>query len=135
VQRIAAGAVAGRTVSAMARSERISRQTASRVKNSAEVQLLITKLVEQQGEEIQKLFVGALAVIHDSYSATRSAVFEGLAVDLGADHYARLTGVKCLTQLLTAGRQAIKPEPPAKKTFTLDALKQALAEADTAGVQ
>lgn len=122
-------------MAAIARQERVSRATASKLGNSPEVQLLITSLVESEGVRIRGLFNKALTTVEESFSAIAKAMYEGVPVELGPDHYARLTGVKCLTALLTAGRSAQKPEPPAKKTFTLDDLKQALQEAQTAGVQ
>jgi hypothetical protein len=126
---VAAALVEGKSVTQIARQERVSRSTASKQANSPEVQLLITALVEAERVQIRSLFQQALKAVEDSFAANRTAVYEGGTVDLGADHYARLTGVKCLTQLLTAGRQAVKPEPPSAKTFTLDQLKTAVAQA------
>jgi len=127
--RVAASLVAGKTVTRIAKEEGVSRATASKTANSPEVQLLITSLVEAERDTIRELFVKGLAVVGGSFEAERWGVDDkGLAVLLGADHYARLTGVKCLTQLLTAGRQAVRPEPPAKKTLSLEALTK-LADA------
>jgi hypothetical protein len=133
-QRVAAAVVAGVPVAKIARGERVSRATASRVANSPEVRLLITALVEAQGEKIRALFAKGLDVIDESFAAMKpDVVTEKAVIAGGPDHYARLTGVKCLTALLTAGRQAQKPEPPAKKTLTLEELT-ALAEVQTAGL-
>lgn len=120
--RVARAIVEGKSVSQIARDERVSRATASADANSTEVQLLITSLVEAERGMIRTLFQKGLAAVEDSFTATRVAVFEGAKVDCGPDHYARLTGVKCLTALLTAGRQAVRPEPPAKKTISLEDL-------------
>jgi hypothetical protein len=127
--RVAASLVGGKSVTRIAREERVSRATASKDANSEEVQLLITSLVEAERVKIRLLFQKGLTAVEESFEATRTAVFEGQAIDCGADHYARLTGVKCLTQLLTAGRQAVRPEPAARQTLTLEDLKQ-LAQAD-----
>jgi hypothetical protein len=127
--RVARSLVAGSTVTAIAKKEGVSRATASKAANSPEVQLLITSLVEAERVKIRKLFELGLQAVEESFHAMRTAVFEGQAIDCGADHYARLTGVKCLTQLLTAGRQAVRPEPAARQTLTLEELKQ-LASTD-----
>lgn len=127
--RVAAALVAGKSVTRIAKEERVSRATASKAANSPEVQLLITSLVEAERVKIRQLFELGLQAVEESFHAVRVAVFEGAKVDCGADHYARLTGVKCLTQLLTAGRQAVRPEPAARQTLTLEDLKQ-LASTD-----
>ncbi|HTB10962.1 MAG TPA: hypothetical protein VK752_05300 [Bryobacteraceae bacterium] len=128
--RVAASLVAGKSVTRIAKEERVSRATASKEANSPEVQLLITSLVEAERDVIRTLFKKGLGVVEGSFEAERWGVDEeGIAVSLGPDHYARLTGVKCLTQLLTAGRQAVRPEPAARQTLTLEDLKK-LASAD-----
>jgi hypothetical protein len=126
--RVAKAIVSGKSVTQIAGEEGVSRATASADANSPEVQLLITSLVEAEREKIRTLWQKALGSIEESFSAERKAVFEGDVVPLGPDHYARLTGVKCLTQLLTAGRQAVKPEPPVRRMLTLDELKQLASE-------
>lgn len=85
--------------------------------------------MEAERGAIRELFQKSLRVVSQSFEAKRFAVFEGAVVDCGEDHYARLTGVKCLTQLLTAGRQAVKPEAPAKKTISLEDLNKIAATA------
>lgn len=123
--RVAASVVAGKTVTRIAREERVSRATASKVANSPEAQLLITSLAEAESVKIRELYKKGLLAIEESFQAERWGTdSEGLAVLLGPDHYARLTGVKCLTQLLTAGRQAVRPEPPIKKTVSLEDLQR-----------
>jgi hypothetical protein len=123
--RVAAARVAGKTVTQIAKDEGVSRATASKEANAPEVQLLITSLVEAERIKIRDLFVKGLAVVDGSFSAERWGLDEdGTAVFIGPDHYARLTGVKCLTQLLTAGRQAVRPEPAARKTLSLDELSK-----------
>lgn len=136
-QRVAAAIVAGKSMADIGRQERVSRATASRLGNSQEVQLLVTALVEAEGTRIRGLFSKALTAVEESFTADKAAIVteKGTTIEGGPDHYARLTGVKCLTALLTAGRSAQKPEPPARKSFTLDELKQVLQEAQTAGVQ
>jgi hypothetical protein len=122
--------VQGKAVAQIARDEGVSRATASKLGNSREVQLLITALVEAQGAKIRELFDLALEAVRDSFSAMGQGENAG-----SKDHYARLTGVKCLTALLTAGRSAQKPEPPAKRTFTVEELERVLAAAHTTAVQ
>lgn len=128
--RVAASLVAGKSVTEIARAEGVSRATASKEANSPEVQLLITSLVEGERDTIRSLFAKGLSVIGGAFEAERFGVNEtGAAVPLGADHYARLTAVKCLTQLLTAGRQAVKPEAATKRTLSLEDLKALAAAA------
>lgn len=128
--RVAASLVRGKSVTAIAKNEGVSRATASKTANSPEVQLLITSLVEAERVKIRDLFQQGLTAVGESFQASRTIVTQlGEVVDGGPDHYARLTGVKCLTQLLTAGRQAVRPEPAARQTLTLEDLKQ-LASVD-----
>jgi hypothetical protein len=115
--------MAGKSVTRIARDERVSRATASKAANSPEVQLLITSLVEAERVKIRSLFQKGLTAVEESFHASRTIVTQfGEVVDGGPDHYARLTGVKCLTQLLTAGRQAVRPEPAARQSLTLEEL-------------
>lgn len=125
--RVAKALVEGKSVTHIAREERVSRATASADANSPEVQLLITSLVEAEREKIRTLWQKGLEAIENSFTAERVAVFEGAAVNCGPDHFARLTGVKCLTQLLTAGRQAVKPEPAARPKLSLEELTRMAA--------
>ena len=127
--RVAKSLVAGKSVTQIAADEGVSRATASQAANSPEVQLLITSLVEAERDSIRALWQKGLKAIEESFAAERISIFEGTVVNCGADHYARLTGVKCLTQLLTAGRQAVKPEPPAKKTLSLEELNRLASHA------
>lgn len=130
-QRVAAGVVAGKKVTQIARDEKISRATASRVANSPETQIVITALVEQHRDRIGAIFAKSLGVVDEALDATKTALVEGCVVDMGADHYARLTAVKRLNELLTAGRQAARPEPPKASTFTVEELRAAIEAAAT----
>lgn len=133
--RVAAALVAGRSVTEIAKKERVSRATASKEANSPEVQLLITSLVEAERDMIRTLFQKSLRAVEESFSAERISVGDkGKLINCGPDHYARLTGVKCLRDLLTAGRQAVKPEPKKQAMLTLEQLKE-LAEEKAGPVQ
>lgn len=121
-KRIAASVAAGKTVQQAAKDERVSRATASAAVNSPEGQMLVTTLVEAERVQIRTVFNRAIAVIAEAMEANKIQASEGVSVDCGADHYARLTAVKCLTGLLTAGRQPVKPEPQ-RRTITMDELR------------
>lgn len=133
VQRVASGVLAGRKITQIAADQGLSRATASKLANSPAVQLLVTALVEVERTQIRALFKKGLKAVEESFRAKRYTVYEGAKIDLGPDHFARLTGVKRLTELLTAGRTAQKPDPPPRKTITVDELRQVLYEAENPG--
>lgn len=135
-RRIAATVASGKTVASAAREAGVSRQTASAVVNSPEGQFLITTLVEAEAKKIRKIFAGALNVIAAAMEAQRYGIDpDGDLVDFGPDHYARLTAVKCLTALLTAGRQAMKPPEPPRRSITMDEALALLREHDPKALQ
>jgi predicted transcriptional regulator len=101
--------IAGKTVSAIAREEGLSRDWVAHELASDECGQVITGLVEIHAAQIARLFQSSLDAIEDGLVAERSAVTkEGATVPLGADHYARLTAAKRLIELLTAGRATSK---------------------------
>ncbi len=137
-QKVAAGIVAGKPTPAIAAETGASERTIARDRASSEVQQLIAQLVSRYAPELEALFVEAQAVIRASFRAHKWGIEKTKTpdgcvlvnrVDLGRDHYARLTGVKRLIELFTAGRPTPKaPEPPVeKRTLTLAEL-EAVAE-------
>lgn len=128
-ERVAESLVQGKTVTQIAEEEGISRAWASGIANSAGVQQIITGLVNSRGERVRAIFDKTLDVIEDSYTARRAATFEGGVIDLGPDHYARLTGAKRFLELTLAGRVAPKEADPTEgRTMTMDQVKALLAE-------
>ena len=102
---IAAGIVRGKSLAAIAREEGVSRQTISKQAASNEVQQIVVLAVNSQVERINGVFDRVLAVIEDAFEARLFRVGkDGAVVDVGPDHYARLTAVDRLIKLLTAGR-------------------------------
>ncbi len=99
------------------------------------MQQLIALLVSAYACELEDLFVAGLQVIRQSFGALKFAIektkhpdgsLEVKRVGMGRDHYARLTGVKRLVELFTAGRPVPKaPDPPVeRKTLSLDEIEQ-----------
>ena len=82
-------------------------------------------LVNHQHNLVIELVSLAMKAIQEALIATRAVWCEGKMRELGPDHFARLTAVKRLTELLAAGR----PTPKAleregqRKTFTLEELE------------
>ncbi len=85
---------------------------------------------------VRDLFAKTLIVIGEAMQAKKVAVSMGGAVDLGADHYARLTACKRLLELLTVGRPT--PHPPDEKTgghqITYEELERIVKENKAVGV-
>ena len=54
----------------------------------------------------------------------------GTVHEIGPDHYARLAAVRRLKDLLVAGRPPVREPEPKRTQFTLDELKEALAQGD-----
>jgi hypothetical protein len=117
-QRLAAGLVTGKSVADLAIENGISRATASRDANSPEVRQIIVDLVSSHRKEIDGLFSATVAVIRDAYAADQLVVAkDGTVLNIGPDHYARLSAVGRFTKLITAGRPTAKPpdEAPAER--------------------
>lgn len=142
-RRVAASVASGETVTAAARAAGVCRQTASGIVNSPLGQLLITTLVEAEAVQIRRIFTASLHAIEDALEAERFIAVRGdeeegdpdLLLPAGPDHYARLTAVKCLTSLLTAGRQAMKPPDPPRRTITMEELTALLQAHDPKALQ
>ena len=106
---IATGIIRGKSLAAIAREEGVSRQTISKQAASNEVQQIVVAAVNGQRERISALFDRLLDVIEEAFEAKLLRVGRnGAVVDLGPDHYARLTAVDRMIKLLTAGRPVPK---------------------------
>jgi hypothetical protein len=124
--QIAASVVAGQSITSTASQVGISREHASRIANASETQQIIASLVHANLERIYELFEESLKVIRQAFRARRKVVNKGEVIDLGPDHYARLTAVARLVQMMTAGRPV--PRPKQKKDddglITIEDLKR-----------
>lgn len=136
--RIAEGVVEGKSIARIAREENLSRQWTSHEVHSAEVQQIITGIVDRRRARVEMLFDQALLAIEASFAARRYGVERAkdengtstMSVDLGPDHFAALTGVKRLIELSTAGRGIAKPaeSKSAQETVTLEQIERLLHE-------
>lgn len=129
--------LAGKSVSAIARDEGISRAWAGKELDAPESRQIISSLVDQSLDRITILYNKALGVIDDALGAMATVNFQGVPVELGPDHYARLTAAKRLLELVTAGRPTPKPpvETEKSKTVTLAELEQLVGKKKSAVVQ
>jgi lambda repressor-like predicted transcriptional regulator len=102
--KIAAGVMEGKSLAQIGREEGVSRQTISKQLASSDARQIIVALTNCQIDRISALFDQMLQVIGEGLKARRVQVQDGTVIDLGPDHYARLTAVSRLIQVLTAGR-------------------------------
>jgi hypothetical protein len=102
--RIVAGKIAGHSTCAIARSEGLSRDWAAKELGSPECRQILASLVDPTLERIAELYKAVLDTIEAAMKADKMVVAAGRALNLGPDHYARLTAVKRFLELLTAGR-------------------------------
>ena len=134
--RIASSVIEAKPLADVAREEGISREHASRLANSPTIRLEIATLLDARRELALPLVERALGVIAESFEAEKSVVVQTVThedgpegkrvtrssdvVKLGPDHFVRLTGVKRLIELTTAGRSLPKEIPPAERGITLE---------------
>lgn len=121
-RRVAEAIVEGKSVRAIAATEGVSPSAVSRDAGSSEVRQILAGLVSDDYIRIKSVFHQTLGVIEAAMQANRVVVDRlGAKVDLGPDHYARLTAAKRFIELTTAGRPSPKaPEPKDdKRTLTL----------------
>jgi hypothetical protein len=132
-QRIAASLVKGEKVAAIARDLGLSRTWASHEAHSPETQALIASMVDQRMPRMLQLLDKSLDAVLDSLKAMKQVLIRGKLTNAGADHFARLTGVKRFIELALAGRSIAKPEERrASGPFTLQDIEQAMTAAKSA---
>ncbi len=121
--------VDGRTLAEIARNEGISREWASREANSPETRQIIVDLVARHRPAIDELFELSIEAIRSALQAQGHHISQyGQVIELGADHYARMTAVGRLWKLLTVGRPIPKPPDEAQKSseqLTWDKFREA----------
>lgn len=123
-QKLAAAIVAGKTVTQAAAEAGISRAWASRELRQPETRLEIAALLEAHRERIHALVARSLDVIAEALKADRVALDrDGAAVNLGADHYARLQAVKRLVELCAAAQPVERYEQRTSGGLTLEELR------------
>src|SRR5207245_10214458 len=101
--RMAAGKIAGQSTSAVARAEGVSRDWATQELGSVECRQILVSLVNGTLERMAQLFKTVLDTIEAGMKADKMVVAKEMTVNLGADHYARLTAAKRFLELVTAG--------------------------------
>jgi hypothetical protein len=103
--RVAGALLAGKTVTEVAKREGISREWASKEANSREVRLAMADLLARHKKQIARLVGKSLNVIDKALVADKKVPDkEGHAVNLGSDHFARLTAVKRLVEMVAAAK-------------------------------
>lgn len=139
-ERLAAGVVAGRTVTELARDEGLSRQHTSSLVNGAQVTHIITALVSANEPRVHELFTKVLQAIDDALENGNAYATEKIKepdgsmraerILLGPDHYARMAAAKVFVSIICAGRAAPKPVDPMdlRPAVTLEELDRLLAE-------
>lgn len=128
--RIATAAAAGKKTASIAQAEGLTRAWTARELASSECRQILASLVDARLDRLAVLFDGVLESISAALKANKTALYKGRSVNLGADHYARLTACKRLLELLTAGRPT--PHTPDDKgsaqLITLEELERIVAQ-------
>jgi hypothetical protein len=106
--KIAAGVITGKSLAQIGREEGVSRQTISKQLASSDARQIIVNLTNRELDRLSLLFSQVLQAISEGLEARRVQVQNGVVIDLGPDHFARLTAVSRLLQVLTAGRPFAK---------------------------
>ncbi len=124
--KIVSGLIEGKSMAEVAREEGVSRQKIAKQASTDEVRRIIAALVNAEFERIEAQLRRVLEVIDEAFEASLSAWATTVIIELGPDHYARLTAVKRFIKLITAGRPVPKaPELPVeRRTLTLDEIDQ-----------
>jgi hypothetical protein len=130
--KIAAALVEGKSLAAVARQEGVSRQAIWKQASAVHLRHIVPALVDAEWERIEALFLRTLQAIEEALHADLKRVAkDGTVVELGPDHYARLTAAKRLLELLTAGRLAQKEPEERKPGCTWEDFKALLREQGT----
>jgi hypothetical protein len=108
-QKVAAGLVAGKSVTQLARETKISRSHLSREVNATETRLVLQELLAAHHKKVKRLVGRTLTAIDEAFKASKILPMhdsdgEAVTLDGGADHYARLTAAKRVLELLDAAK-------------------------------
>jgi hypothetical protein len=139
--KVAQGLLAGKTPAVIAQEEGISRATACRDAASPECRILIAKALDGRAVRIESLIDDSLdaiaaalkacafqLVVTDTTKGEGGEVRTHKSVQVGVDHYARMTGVRRLIDLCLAGRPTPKPDegPKELESITFEQFKTLL---------
>jgi hypothetical protein len=117
-QKVAAGLLAGKTVTELAKEEGLTRSHLSREANQPETRLLMAELLGSHKEQVLRLVGKSLDVIESAFDAGKmGATKEGIILDFGADHFARLTAAKRFVEMITAVKAEDRSEAPGTITW------------------
>ncbi len=103
-----ASKLAGQSTSAIGRAEGLTRGWVAHELESGDCQQVILGLVKRDFQRIERLWNLTLDVIEEGYSAQKTAMYLGEPVDLGADHFARLTASRRFLDVVSLGRPTAK---------------------------
>lgn len=132
--RVVAATLAGKSVKAIGQAEGLGRNAVAAVLRSPGSQQLILELVRFNYSRIEKLFAGCLKAIDDGLKADKVVVAGKGRLNLGPDHFARLTAVKRLLDVVSLGRPTAKSddnENSAPKQITYEDLCRIMKERET----
>jgi hypothetical protein len=87
-------------IATVARQLGVSRSWASREANAHGTRQLLSELLKLRRERLTALFHQALELIEEAMKARKFFVVNGVIIDGGPDHYARLEAVKVFTVLM-----------------------------------
>jgi hypothetical protein len=139
--KVAKGLLEGKAPGEVAREQGISRAAAFKDAASPECRLLIAKALDGHAARIDALLVKSLDSIEAALGAckfqlvvtetTKDAAGETRShksIEVGVDHYARMTAVRRLIDLCLAGRPTPKPDegPKEIQTITFEQFKTLL---------
>lgn len=135
--RMVAAKIAGASTTSIARAEGLSRDWTAKELASAECRQILAGLVDGNLQRIAALFTQTLTAIGEAMRADKVVFAEGCAMNLGADHFARLTAAKRFLELVTLGRAPLKAPEEGKgdRTITLEELERLVASRSKAAVQ
>lgn len=113
--RMAGQKLAGASNAEIGRREGLTRDWVRKELATAPARQIVVDLVNAEISAVEKTFHQSLLAIQAGLKAKAYVNFQGQAVCLGVDHYARLTAVKRLLELILAGRPHLKPAEETKR--------------------
>jgi hypothetical protein len=126
--RMAKAAIAGKSVTEIARNEERSRGWVGRELTTNETRHFLTELVNIEQEDMLRLFRKVKARINEALDAEKKVTLsEGKVVSLGPDHATRLAACKRFMELASIGRPMPKPKEKGG-TVTLEELETMLRQ-------
>jgi hypothetical protein len=127
--RMLAQKMAGKSLTAIARAEHLSRGWVRHELDSDDCRQVILRAVNRDRAQVVVVYVQTVQSIEEAFQAQSIVQYQGKPVVLGPDHYARLAAAKRFIDLVTAGRPVAKAPDDSEKSkqVTLKELEVMLA--------